>query len=285
MSNEGLRKRFDAVVPKNFPRLGLLEEAHHALTFGPPELILLVGLGCLLLALVIFMGGGVLLQEVMGSESNSRLAINIIDALFAAMGIGCLWLLFWSSRRSLSKGLHWVVCGEGLVVLQDGNPTSYRWEQLRVWFDAVKPGLYMMGGNKRYKLKTDTGREIELPKDGRPAQKLIHSVQTHQVAVLMPAIKRLLDAGKTVKFEVITLGRDGMTFNDTYYRWVDIKRLEFEYIVEEESLDMLIVGRGKPSQIVELSGQVSNIWLMISVINSINAVFFKDLPDMQALLM
>ena len=150
MFDEGLRKRFDAVVPKNFPRLGLLEEAHHALTFGPPELILLVGLGCLLLAIVIFLGGGVLL-----------------DVVFAAMGASCLGLFFWSSRRSLRKGHHWVVCGEGLVVLQNGTPTSYRWEQLRVWFDAVKPGLYMMGGNKRYKLKTDSGREIELPTQWR----------------------------------------------------------------------------------------------------------------------
>ena len=285
MSDEGLRKRFDAVVPKNFPRLGLLEEAHHALTFGPPEVILLVGLGLILLALVIFLGGGVLLQDVMGSESNSRLAINISGAVFASIGAGCLSLLFWSSRRSLSKGLHWVVCAEGLVVLQDGNVTSHRWEQLRVWFDAVKPGLYQMGGNKRYKLKTHTGQEIALPKDGRPAQKLIHAVETHQVAVLLPGIKRLLEAGKTVKFDVITISRDGMTFNDIYYRWVDIKRLEFEYIVEEESLDMVIVGRGKPSQIVELSRQVSNVWLMISVINSYNAVFFKDLPEMQVLLM
>jgi hypothetical protein len=265
--------------------LGLLEEAHHALTFGPPELILLIGLGCILLAIVIFLGGGVLVQDVLGRESSSSLAIDVSGAVFAAMGAGCLGLLFWSSRRSLSKGLHWVVCAEGLVVLLDGTPTSYRWEQLRVWFDAVKPGLYQMGGNKRYKLRTDAGREIDLPKDGRPAQKLIHAVQTHQVGVLMPAIKRLLEAGKTVKFEVVTLGRDGMTFNNVYYRWVDIKRLEFEYIVEEESLDMLIVGRGKPSQRVELSQQVSNIWLMMSVINSINPVFFKDMPDMQALLM
>jgi hypothetical protein len=285
MSGEGLRKRFDAVVPKNFPRLGLLEEAHHAVTFGPPELILLVGLSSLLLALVIFMGGGVLLKDVIGRESNSTLAIDVGGAVFAAMGAACLGLLVWSSRRSLSKGLHWVVCAEGLVLLQDGNPTSYRWEQLRLWFDAVRPGLHPLGGNKRYKLRTDVGREIELPKDGRPAQKLMHAVQTHQVGVLLPAIKRLLEAGKTVKFEVITLGRDGLTFNDVYYRWVDIKRLEFEYMIEEESLDMLIVGRGKPSQRVELSREVSNIWLMMSVINSISPVFFKDMPDMQALLM
>jgi len=47
--------------------------------------------------------------------------------------------------------------------------------------------------------------------------------------------------------------------------------LLLSFILEMESLEMVILGRGgKTTQRVELSRQIANVWLMVSLLNSIS---------------
>ena len=96
--------------------------------------------------------------------------VPIVKGLFgtitAGLGIGGAVLLVLGLKRRgrrFKSGVHWMLYDDGLVVVSDGKPRAYRWEDLEVWLQVVVTQV-AIGTHHEYVLKAvDKRKPIPFP--------------------------------------------------------------------------------------------------------------------------